>query len=141
MHSEIHCPTPERMLVENCNSGISNIACVTHTPITPPVSCAQTYAASKPADSVPARQNVIDTTGLKYAPETGANIVISTYKPAPVAMEFPSKATAELPPDSFSPMMPEPTTTASNSAVPTNSAAIRCVLVAGSIEVSAQRKA
>ena len=61
------------------------------------------------------------TTGLKCAPEIGPNRTINTYKPAPVAMLFPSKATAAFPAPRVSPINPEPATMASSNAVPINS--------------------
>ena len=41
-HSDSHCGIPLRTLLENCTTGRSNIACVSHTPITPPQICAAT---------------------------------------------------------------------------------------------------
>ncbi len=52
----------------------------------------------------------------------GPNVRISTISALPVAMELARSAIATLPPDKRSPMMPEPTTAASKSAVPTHSA-------------------
>ncbi len=51
--------------------------------------------------------------------------MISTTRPAPVAIVLPNKAMATFPPARFSPMMPEPITMASSSAVPRASAANR----------------
>src|SRR3569623_1884619 len=65
------------------------------------------------------------TAGLKRAPEIGPKVRISATSPAPVASELASKAKAPLPSASRSPMMPEPPTVASNSAVPTASAVAR----------------
>src|SRR5581483_11335360 len=52
-------------------------------------------------------------------------MVISTTRPAPVASVLPSRASATFPPDSRSPMTPEPMTMASSSAVPSASAVSR----------------
>src|SRR5947209_13463196 len=60
---------------------------------------------------------------------------MSATRAAPVASVFARSATATLPPARRSPIMPEPTTAASNSAVPTLSAVTRrasvncCVVV------------
>ena len=66
-----------------------------------------------------------DTAGLKCAPETGPSARIRTTRMAPVGMVLPSSARAMLPPASFSAMMPEPTTVATRSPVPSASAAMR----------------
>ena len=60
-------------------------------------------------------------TNLFQAPEMGPSNVIKTYKPAPVAILFPSKATAALPAPNVSPIIPEPATIAKSKAVPINS--------------------
>src|SRR5262249_47472994 len=70
-------------------------------------------------------RNTRVTAGLKWAPDSGPSTVISTARPAPVANVLPSSARATLPPARRSPMMPEPITTASSSAVPNASAAKR----------------
>ena len=65
------------------------------------------------------------TAGLKCAPEMPPNIRIRATRAAPVAIVLASSATATLPPESRSPIMPEPTTVASSSAVPIASAVRR----------------
>ena len=62
---------------------------------------------------------------MKCAPEMGPKVKISATNTAPVARVFASSAMATFPPASRSPMMPEPTTPASRSAVPTASAVSR----------------
>ena len=44
-----------------------------------------------------------------------------TYRIAPVAIVFPNSATASLPADKLSPMIPEPITVATKKKVPKNS--------------------
>src|SRR3954471_15884749 len=63
------------------------------------------------------------TIGLKCAPERSANVTTSAISAKPVASELARRAIAALPPARRSPMMPEPTTAARSSAVPTASAA------------------
>jgi hypothetical protein len=58
-----------------------------------------------------------------WAPEIGPRIVISTNSIAAVAIVLPSSATASLPFDRFSAMMPEPITVAKRKKEPTASAA------------------
>ena len=65
------------------------------------------------------------TAGLKCAPETGPKVCIRAKSAAPVASVFASRATATLPPDKRSPMIPEPTTAANRKHVPTVSAVTR----------------
>jgi hypothetical protein len=60
-------------------------------------------------------RKAIVTSGLKCAPDTGPIAPINTISMAPVAVELQNSASAELPPDSCSPMMPEPTIAASSS--------------------------
>src|SRR5665809_15098 len=75
------------------------------------------------------------TAGLRCAPETGANIAISTTRIAPVAAVLHSNASATLPPESCSAMMPEPTIAARRKAAPTPSAARRRARLAGAIRL------
>src|SRR5690348_11955487 len=65
------------------------------------------------------------TAGLKCAPEIGPKVNMSARSAAPVASVLANRATAMLPAASRSPMIPEPTTAASNMAVPMASATTR----------------
>src|SRR5271163_4469201 len=77
----------------------------------------------------PSDASAIVTAGLKCAPETGPNVRINATSAAPVAIVLASSAIATLPAASRSPMIPEPTTAASNSKVSTNSATTRRISV------------
>ena len=59
---------------------------------------------------------------------------------APVAIVFASNATATFPPANRSPMMPDPTTAARSSAVPTASAVARRAMVNCCVSVAATFK-
>ena len=65
------------------------------------------------------------TAGLKWAPEIGPRIVISTNRMALVGIVLPSSAIAVFPADNFAAVMPEPTTVATSRPVPNASAARR----------------
>src|SRR5258707_8624348 len=67
-------------------------------------------------------QSTADTTGLKCAPDTGPNSRIRTERPNAVAIEFSSNCNPASLGDSCAAAIPEPTTTVTNRAVPTNSA-------------------
>ncbi len=69
------------------------------------------------------------TTGLRCPPEIGPSASSSAISPPPVASEFASNASAVLPPASCCARMPEPTTTATSSAVPSPSATRRLASV------------
>lgn len=58
------------------------------------------------------------TAGLKCAPLMGPNTSMGTYNSPTVAKVFASSAMAMLPPAKRSAMMPEPTTKANKSTVP-----------------------
>src|SRR5262245_39973127 len=73
-------------------------------------------------DRRPSSQSAAVTTGLKWAPEMGPNIKISTASPNTVAVEFSSSCSPTSAGDSCAAAMPEPTTTVTSSALPTNSA-------------------
>src|SRR5258708_35896437 len=73
-----------------------------------------------------------ETTGLKCAPLTGPNSLMSTARIATVAPVFASNATPAFPAESRSAMTPEPMTVADKSSEPIASAAnCRCTLFAG----------
>jgi hypothetical protein len=70
-------------------------------------------------------QSTADTTGLKWAPDTGPNSRISTPSPNTVVSEFCSSCTPTSVGDSCWAAMPEPMTTATSSPVPRHSASNR----------------
>src|ERR1043165_3243787 len=83
------------------------------------------YAGTLRQDKPPCDASASVTTGLKCAPEMGPKVGISATSAAPVAIVFARSAIATLPPARRSPMMPDPTTAASNRPVPTASATMR----------------
>ena len=62
---------------------------------------------------------------IEMRPEIGPKAKMSATRAAPVAIVFAKSAIATLPPANRSPMIPDPTTEASNRAVPTASATTR----------------
>ena len=83
------------------------------------------HAARRASVVPPSRRSASVTTGLKCAPETGPNARISATSPAPVAIEFSSSCSPMSSGESRCAAMPEPTTIATSSAVPTASALAR----------------
>ena len=76
-------------------------------------------------DKPPSKASATDTTGLKWAPEMDPKVRIRATSAAPVAIVFASNANATFPPASRSAMIPDPTTAATSSSVPRNSAVRR----------------
>ena len=93
------------------------------TPRKAPATWASEVGAARPARRAAARRRRRRvTTGLKWAPEIGPKVRMSAISAAPVASVLARSATAMFPPARRSPMMPEPTTAATSSAVPSASA-------------------
>ena len=80
--------------------------------------------AGPPAQQ-PVRAGDPVTTGLKCAPEIGPNNKISTASPNAVVVEFSNSCSPTSCGDSFSAAIPDPTTTVTSRAAPTNSATSR----------------
>ena len=79
-------------------------------------------SAGRMPAKVSVAERAIVTAGLKWAPEIGPSARMIAMSPAPVASVFARSAMATFPPARRSPMMPDPTTVASKSAVPRPSA-------------------
>src|ERR671910_1760371 len=118
-------PRDDRSVDENVTASRSNIRLATMAPAHAPTSWAPMYAIAVPVGRPPNRRSASVTTGLKWAPETGPNATIRAASPAPVAAAFSSSWSPRSPGDRRWAAMPEPTTTATSSAVPTASAARR----------------
>src|SRR5687768_2000434 len=123
------CAPPDRVRAESASSGSPNITCAVTTPANAPASCAARYPGTRTHESPPCDAAASVTTGFICAPEIGPKARIRHSRAAPVARLFASSAMATFPPDSRSPMMPEPTTAQTSSAVATNSAAAARPLV------------
>src|SRR5271155_2343375 len=128
---------PERTCRDAAKIGSSNMRSAVATPANAPTIWAVMYAGTcrHPIPRCHASAKV--TAGLKCAPEMGPNVRIRATSIAPVARVLASRAMATLPPDKRSPMIPEPTTAASKSAVPTASDTTR---LAKLIRLSATRR-
>lgn len=83
------------------------------------------YAVASDQDRPRSSASATETTGLKCAPETGPNVRIRATSAAPVAVVLANNARATFPPARRSAIMPDPTTVATRSKVPRNSAAKR----------------
>src|SRR5688572_17415180 len=83
------------------------------------------YGRRSARDKRPRQASTRVTAGLKWAPEMPAKVTIRAARAAPVARVLASSASAPLPPARRSPMMPDPTTAAASSPVPTASPASR----------------
>ena len=68
---------------------------------------------------------MVETAGVKWAPETGLNVTITPTSAAAVTAVFANNAIATFPLDNRSAMMPDPTTAASSIAEPIDSAVSR----------------
>ena len=73
----------------------------------------------------PRNQSANDTTGLKWAPETGPNIKMITNSPSAVAAAFSSSSSPRRRATAAAAAIPEPITTAARNALPRNSASSR----------------
>src|SRR5437660_11928760 len=91
----------------------------------PPAIRARTYTRVSDKGKPPSRASATDTTGLKCAPEIGPKVRIRATSVAPVAIVLANNANATFPFARRSAMMPEPTTVATRSKVPKNSAVHR----------------
>ncbi len=117
-----HCAGPLRAVSASCSGDCSNMRWATTVPITPPMICTDANVAALAGRMSRRTAKARVTAGLRCAPDTGPSTVIKTTRIAPVAIVFPRRATAESS-ARVSAMMPEPTTVATRTPVPTASAA------------------
>src|SRR6266852_2948933 len=102
---------PERAWPDAKKSGSSNIRWAAATPAKAPRPWAARYGGTSDHARPPCVASPSVTAGLKWAPEIGPKVRISATRAAPPARR--------------SPMIPDPTTAARSSAVPTASAVSR----------------
>ena len=127
--SATRCPGVTRSVVE-IDVSTPNITLARTAPATAPTTWATAYHPTSPkVRPWPARrprnQSASETTGLRWAPETGPTMRISTVSPSTVAVLFSRSCRPTSSGDSCCAAIPEPTTTATSSAVPRNSASRR----------------
>src|SRR6266404_1438510 len=101
------------------------MTCANIVPQTPPKSCAAIYAGVSFQGRPPSTASATEITGFRCAPEIGPKVRIRANSAAPVAIVLASNANATFPPASRSAIIPEPTTVATRSSVPKNSAVTR----------------
>ncbi len=107
-------------------AGSSNMRLATIAPTHAPATCAaDVHAARRAVAMPPSTRSARVTTGLKCAPDTGPSARISATSAAPVAIEFSSSCSPTSSGERRCAEMPEPTTTATSSAVPDASAVAR----------------
>mmetsp|Transcript_4367 Transcript_4367/g.17169 ORF Transcript_4367/g.17169 Transcript_4367/m.17169 type:complete len:210 (-) Transcript_4367:38-667(-) len=121
--SPIASPAEVRTFPPKATASSSNMECASIVPATPPKTCALQKVNSCFSVRLPSLRNTAKLTiGLKCAELMGPNTVIPAYKMPQVATALPSNATPALSRLSWSAWMPEPTTVATRSIVPRNSA-------------------
>ena len=94
-------------------------------PMHPPTICATTYDPASPVVMLPSSRSTRVTAGLKWAPDTVANMMISPISAPAVAAAFSKSCSPTSPGERFSAMIPEPTTAMIKNALPIASAARR----------------
>ncbi len=114
-----------RCFVERLTAARPNIRLATIAPPMHPPNCAGTYAAAFLQDTPPNAASTRETTGLKWAPETGPNIKMMANKPAAVAAAFSKSSKPTSPGERCCAAIPDPMTMAARNPEPRNSAASR----------------
>jgi len=128
--SENHKAPDDRSFVDQFTASSSNMMFAIIAPTQPPTICTIEYNANSLFVNPPNSRVTNETTGLKWAPETGPSAKIKAISPPVVAAAFSSNCKPASLGERRCAMMPEPTTTATKKAVPTPSARSRAPRVA-----------
>ena len=111
---------PERIFVDVCSVARPNMAFAKIHPLIAPSVWATMSASNSVIEPLFRMYPIIDTSGLKDAPDTGPKIVINAKSAPPVAIAFASNCSPTSS-DIFCAMIPDPTTAITSKAVPKNS--------------------
>src|SRR6476646_9314288 len=125
MISPSQSPPPERVLVDQSTAGSSYMRLASMHPAHAPATCAAMYAPRSRVERPPHTRSARLTTGFRCAPDTEPTARMIATSPAAVAAAFSNSCSPTSPGDSRWAAMPEPTTTATSSMVPRNSARAR----------------
>src|SRR5579863_370689 len=120
--SDRKCAPLARCLVDQLTAAPANIRLATTAPLIQPPTCAGRYARASRHLRPPNAASTNDTTGLRWAPDTGPNIKMMAKSPAAVAEAFSKSSSPMSEGDRCWAAMPEPMTTAARKAEPRNSA-------------------
>src|SRR5579884_1699260 len=97
-----------RLVLEMLTAAAPNMALASTAPPTQPNPWAGKYATASFQEMPPNAASTKDTTGLRWAPDTGPTIKMMVNNPAAVAAAFSSSSSPVWPADNRWAAMPEP---------------------------------